>query len=271
MHESHRVHLTKEKKRKLLNGHSIQLKHEELDGDHCIVLDKKQSTKLRKAKRTGAGMRIQFHNDHLMHDNVMHGEGFRELLSKAKQHLYNAGMHVHNHLQQSGVYDQVKGAVKRVAKYKANSILREAKFVAHDMVNSNADSLHPSIKKVAHKVINDQLHHAQYAVNDHIDGYGIKDTNRKFINTMKTVGNAIQGAARSKVGKQILKGVAKVAVPAILSGVQAETGVPVGAFAPAISGAVNQGIDGLGIGGKRKRMPVARVYRAGALYPSGGY
>jgi hypothetical protein len=205
--EFHHVHLTDIQKRKLLNGHGIQLKAEHLNGSHKVVLDKKQSTKIKKALREGKGARIHFNSEELIKNNVMHGSGFHSLLSKAKQALYS-----------------VPNQPRRIA----------ARQVQHasNVVESNT-------------------------------GMGVGKTERFF----KNAGKAIVGAAKSKTGKAILKGITKVAVPAILAGVSAETGVPVVALSPAITGAINNGIDGMGIHNVYRKAPAKR--RGKGLYPSG--
>ena len=132
--EMHKLHLSEAQKRKLL--HQLPTP---------VVLDKAQGNKVRRVSRTGCGVRIHFDNDDaLVHDNVMHGQGFSDLLSKATATLLG----LHEHLRKSGAYTQAKNAIKKVVKDKAHSILKqnEAKFVAHDIVEANKDSLHPAIR-----------------------------------------------------------------------------------------------------------------------------
>jgi hypothetical protein len=262
--EIHKVHLTNDQKRKLLNGHSIQLKPDHLvGGSESVVLDKKQATKVHKAKREGKGVRLRFHSDELMHNNVIHGSGFHSLLSKAKKALYTGAKHVHNHLRDTGVYDQLAQAGKKVLKEKAHEALGHANEYVHQRID-NTKYVPTHIKEALHSAANNQINHASDMIEDKL-GSGLGKTERFF----RDAGRAVVGAAKSKVGKQILKGVAKVAVPALLTGVSAETGIPIAAFAPQISGAVNQGIDGMGIHDVQRKKKVQRRRRGGALFPSG--
>jgi hypothetical protein len=269
--EIHVFHLTDEQKKKLLNGHSVQLKPDHLHGNSKVVLDKKQTTKVHKAKREGKGVRLRFHSDELIHNNVIHGSGFRSLLSKAKQALYAGAKHVHNHLQETGVYDQITTAGKKLLKEKAHVALGHANEYVHKSID-NSRYVPSQMKDTLHSAADSQVHHAANMIDSQLGG-GFGKSERFF----RDAGRAIVGAAKSKVGKQILQGVAKVAVPALLTGISAETGLPVGALAPQITGAVNNGINGMGIhevtGRKviRKRATGRKVIRkrGGALYPSG--
>ena len=85
--ELHKLALSDDQKRKLIRGHAVQIRHEHIGIGGSIMLDKKQSTKIHKAMRTGSGVRIQLHNEDLVRNNVMHGTGFKQFLSKARSKL----------------------------------------------------------------------------------------------------------------------------------------------------------------------------------------
>jgi hypothetical protein len=271
--ELHSIHLTDAQKRKLLRRQPVQLKNENLQGNHKIVLNHEQSVKIRRAKRTGKGIRLQLHNDELVHNNVVHGTGFKELLSKAKKAVYHGAHMIHNHLQETGVYDNIKQTGKRMLKEKLNDATAQLKDAVHNRLDNNkyANYIPEHLKQNLHNIADQQINTLKARANNHIDAYGeapiavqgegFGKTERFFRDT----GRAIVGAAKSKVGKQILKGVVKTALPLALNAVSAETGVPLGVLSQPLTNVANNQIDGLGL--KKKKIITRR--RGAGLFPSG--
>jgi hypothetical protein len=269
--ELHNLNLSLLQKRKLLRGLPIQLRNEHLRCGGAVVLDGAQSRKIRAAVRKGTGVRIQLHSPELLHHNVIHGAGFRDLLSKAKKALHHGAHSLHNHLQHSGVYDQIKHAAKNVAKNEGKKLLGHAQNAASKAISNLAQKLPENYQNDFTNGANNILDQQANAVNDQINGYGIGKTERKIINGFRQVGKVLKQGAHSQIGKQILKGVAKVAIPAALAAISAETGMPAIALAPALTNAANSGINGLGLKRKpgRPKKSVGRPRKGGALFSAG--
>ena len=273
--ELHKLHLSDDQKRKLIRGHAVQVRHENINRGGSIVLDKKQSTKIHKAIRTGCGVRIQLHNDELVRNNVMHGTGFKEFLSKARAKL----MGIDHHLSQNAGYRAIKHVGKTVAKRYADDAINVAQQIAKDYVADQVGDSYVGdfVKSGVNQFIDQRGNQVRQSINGKIDGLGIGKTERKIIRGFKTVGNAIKSAAKSQIGKTVLKGVAKVAIPAVLGAVSAETGLPAVALAPTLTNVANKQIDGLGfkrpVTRKKARASGRRRARVigigGALVPSG--
>ena len=217
--ELHKLALSDDQKRKLIRGHAVQVKHANINTGGSIMLDKKQSTKIHKALRTGCGVRIQLHNDELVRNNVMHGTGFKEFLSKARSKLIG----IDHQLSKNAGYRAVKKVGKKVAKKYANDAIDAAKQIAKDYVADQVgDSMMGDIvKSGANQFIDQQGNQVRQSVNGKIDGLGIGRTERAIIRGFKTVGQVAKTAAKSKIGKAALKGVAKVGIPAVLGAITA--------------------------------------------------
>ena len=256
---THHMQLSDAQKKKLLLGHPVQLKIHHLEGNHVVILDAEQSKKVHKAKREHKGVRIQLNTKDLVHNNVIHGTGFHSLLSKAKKALYRGATALHSHLKDSGVYDNLKRTAKDQLHQHSAIALRHASDYAHGAINKHAPEF---LQSNLHNIVDDQGIHAQNALFDTIEGAGIGKTERFFMNA----GKSIQNAAKSKIGKQVLKSVVKVGMPLALNAVSAETGLPVQMLSPALSNVANKQIDGLGLQHMRKR---GRPRHGGALMPSG--
>jgi hypothetical protein len=273
--ELHKLALSDDQKRKLIRGHAVQVRHANIGIGGSIMLDKKQSTKIHKAMRTGSGVRIQLHNEDLVRNNVMHGTGFKQFLSKARSKLIGFDQK----MSKNSAYRAVKNVGKTVAKKYANDAIDVAKQIAKDYVADQVgDSMMGDIvKSGANQYIDQQGNQAKQSVNGKINGLGIGKTERALIRGFNTVGKVAKTAVKSKVGKSVLKGVAKVAIPAVLAGITAETGIPAIALAPTLTNVANKQIDGLGF-----KKPVTRkatrsygrkksqvIGYGGALVPSG--
>lgn len=249
--ELHKLALSDDQKRKLLRGHAVQVRHENINIGGSIVLDKKQSTKIHKALRTGSGVRIQLHNEDLVRNNVMHGTGFKQFLSKARSKLIG----IDHQLSKNSAYRAVKSVGKTVAKKYANDAIDVAKQIAKDYVaDQMGDSMMGDIvKSGVNQYIDQQGNQVKQSVNGKISGLGIGRTERALIRGFNTVGKVAKTAVKSKIGKSALKGVAKVAIPAVLGAITAETGMPAIALAPTLTNVANKQIDGLGF-----KRPVTR-------------
>ncbi len=268
--EVHKLHLTIAQKRKLLRGQAVQLKHEHLQsGGSTVVLDKMHGNKIRKAIRTAKGARIQFANEDMIHNNVIHGTGFKDLLSKAKKAFYG----IHNHLKDSGAYDVLRETGKKLIHQGIDHVSSRVKQGVKNVIEDKMpEGSHANFSRYADNLIDSGVGR----LHDKLDGNGIGKTERRIINGFKKAGRTIKKVVTSDVGKTILKGVAGKVIPGVLAGIQAETGVPVGVLAPVLTRAANKGIDGMGVApisvmpSKRSRgRPRKVVVSAGALVPSG--
>jgi len=281
----HPISFTAEQGRKLLNGHTVQFKPEQLGcGTHTIHLDYEQAKRFHTAHRLGKGLRVEFRSQHHLEHNIVHGKGFASLLSKAKQMAYK---HLLPHAQKA--YEALKPAAKQFIKDQVHELAPQARAAAHrvgqqvlDKGFDKAEQHLPSVAKYRDRVekqvhnfvdqsVDQGMAHADHQLGEGIN-WGV--VGRKARNTFKDIGKAL--APMKGVGKQILKGVASVAIPAAATALGTAIGQPeLGAIAaPIATSAANNAINGLGLKlklkSKKGKKGGALVASGGALVPSGG-
>ena len=82
--------LTPAQKRKIKNGHTVQLKHNQLmKGDVSVVLDKEHARRIRRALKNKSGMRLSPSQE--MYQQMIQGEGFKSVMKKIGRQLKNIG------------------------------------------------------------------------------------------------------------------------------------------------------------------------------------
>jgi hypothetical protein len=131
------LHLTERQMKRLMRGHRIQLKSEQLagNGGMIVAMHAHNAKRLAVAKRLGKGTRLEL--DH--HERDAQGEGLREFLKKARKVYNESGLHKHvaPHLKkgfrkvldrvESSVYDAVpshyREDVKKVGRALKQSVL----------------------------------------------------------------------------------------------------------------------------------------------------
>ena len=198
--ELHKLQLTNAHKRKLLNGHNIQLKHEHLHGGSVVLLSKDIGRKVRSAIKKGTGVRIRFSSEDVKNHNIEHGEGFKELLRGVKRHIQN-----------SGVIDVVKKHGREIGKKIVHNVASQAKKTLHSAIDKHipkaySDDLHG----LTNDIVDNQASHLHKA----IQGQGIGKTERFFINAGKTV----RKIANSKPVRQIAQQVGNQLLDHAVSG-----------------------------------------------------
>lgn len=231
--EIHKLDISDAQKRKLLNGHAIQIKHHQIGSGSHVVLDTAHGKKVRTAYRTGKGVRIQLANDHVVRSNVIHGSGFSSMLSKAKK----KALQLDTMLSQNEAYNQLKSTAKDKAKQYAQDAIQKGKELALNKVSQYTENLDPSLRDTLRNGATDMINLQSAKASQFIEGQGF--------------------------GKDLLKGlktVAKVAAPVVLNTVAARTGLPVNTLTPMVQQALGSGV--------KKRGGRARK-TAGALIPSG--
>lgn len=264
--------------RKLINGHNVQFKKEQLmgSGAKTIHLDDEQSKKYMNAVHSGSGMRLHFKHEHQLHHNLLHGKGFHELLSKAKKvalhHLSQASQHASNFAQHT-----LMPAAKSYARDKLQQYEPQIRHRAHEYGTKLLDSsfghlsqYDPNINQYRgvvdnnlHSYINDGLNSGLDVVNSQLgEGVNWGIVNRKFKNSMKDIGRTLR-----PIAKPILNGLNSTLTPMLIDSVATMTGQPaLLATTPLAQQAISNGINKSGLGLKRR---TAKKITGSSLNPSG--
>jgi hypothetical protein len=124
------ISLTKAQKRKLLKGHSVNLKHSQLmNGNVNVSLDKEHGRRLRRAMRTNKGFRLQPNQN--MVQQMIEGEGFKDVMKKVNK----------------GIKKAVSYTKKEIVPVVKNDVIPYAKEILKPAIKNAVKENRPAIDK----------------------------------------------------------------------------------------------------------------------------
>ena len=180
MYYSHKLDLTVAQRKKLLRGHTIQVKHEQMGHGLKVHLTDLQSHNLVKAHRQGKGIRLDFRDEHQIHHNIEHGEGFGQLLHSIRRGFNNLGHTL------APVAKTVGNAVKPYIKPALQQI---AKVGVPLLVNGISDAIgQPELGAIATPIVSNI---AQNAINKSGLGFKLIPNNKKMMHKHSFIGNSV--------------------------------------------------------------------------------
>ena len=278
MYHQSSINFTNQQGRKLINGHIVQFKPEQLgSGVKTVHLDDEQAKKYMHAVKTGSGMRVQFKSQHHLHHNLMHGNGFKELLSKSKKvalhHLSQASRHA-SHFTQTTLMP----AVKSYARDKLRELEPQLRHQAHQFGNQvldnsfnhlsqydkNIHQYRQAVDNHLHNYVDDGLNSGLDMVNSQLgEGINWGKLGRQTKNSFRDIGKVLK-----PIAKPLLNGLNSTLTPMLIDSVATMTGQPaLMAATPLAQQAISNGINKSGLGLKRR---TSKKVNGGALNPSGG-
>jgi len=201
----HEFKLSEKQVKRLLNGHTVQLKyHEMINGGVEILLEKKESKKVEKAKREKKGARVKVDPEVLKEVSVVGGKIHWGKIGHEISNFYNKdikptlsaqyangnmGTAISSGLSMAGV--PFSGAIGSAAASAGHSLgaygihrqgrgfgsklFGMAKEKAKSYVKEHGrEHLHNAIAQYAPASVQDLAHHAANVVGDHTGAYGLR-------------------------------------------------------------------------------------------------
>lgn len=145
MYYPHKIDLTLPQKKKLLRGYTVQIKPTQIGTGSTVLLSDLQSHNFRKCAKCGKGMRLQFRDNQQSDHNVIHGEGFKDILKRIKKGFNTA----------SNFIDPKKG-INIVSKYVNSDNITKGINTAANYVDPNKkirNAVAPYVKPVLKDVV----------------------------------------------------------------------------------------------------------------------